>query len=261
MTVKSPARHFIIGGAQRSATTYLTDILDAHPEIEQAKPVRPEPKFFLKPEEYAGGYEGYLNRYFSHVEPSENKVLGEKSTSYIEYRSAAERIKRMIPDVRLIFLLRDPIDRAVSNINFSRMHGFEDAPLEIALLRELDAPETVISMERAEISVSPQAYLGRGDYVNHLKPWFDIFPAPQIMVLLKEQLTGHAEQVRAVYKFLDVDPTFEPGCLSRTVNASEKSVDDLPSKETIARLRDYFRPKNKGLEELCNVDVSAWEKL
>jgi len=151
VTVKSPARHFIIGGAQRSATTYLTHILDTHPEIEQAKPVRPEPKFFLKLDEYTEGYAGYLNRYFSHVAPSENKVLGEKSTSYIEYPAAAERIKKLIPDIRLIFLLRHPIDRAVSNINFSRMHGYEDAPLGTAILRELDSPNTVMSVDHAGI--------------------------------------------------------------------------------------------------------------
>lgn len=257
VTVKTPARHFIIGGAQRSATTYLTRILNEHPDIEQAKPIRPEPKFFLKPDEYAEGYKGYIARYFSHVVPSSHKVFGEKSTSYIECQAAAERIKALLPDVRLIFLLRHPIERAVSNIHFSRMHGYETAPLETALLREIDAPETVVSMDRAGISVSPQAYLARSYYADHLRPWFDIFSADQIIILVKEQLTGNAQQVKSVYEFLGVDPTFEPACLSETINASQKD-DDMLSATTLARVKAFFDAKNKALEALCGIDVSIW---
>ena len=251
-------RHFIIGGAQRSATTYLTRVLDAHPEIEQAKPVRPEPKFFLKPEEYEEGYAGYLSRYFSHVDDKTGKVLGEKSTSYIEHEVAARRIKQMLPDVRMIFLLRHPIERAISNINFSRMHDFENASTETAILREIDAPDTVVSQARAGISVSPQAYLARSGYVDHLKPYFEIFDRSQIKVLIKESLTGNPDAVKSIYQFLDVDGAFVPDILGATINASEKDEADVLSKRARSRLEEYFSAKNEALADLCDLDLSAW---
>ena len=251
-------RHFIIGGAQRSATTYLTRILDAHSDIEQAKPVRPEPKFFLKPNEYKDGYDGYLSRYFGHVDDKSEKVLGEKSTSYIEHEIAARRMKAMLPEVRLIFLLRDPIERAISNINFSRMHGFEDAPIEKAILREIDEPDTVVSQERAGISVSPQAYLSRSGYVDHLKPYFEIFDENQIKVLIKKELTGNSKSVKSIYQFLGVDDSFVPSILGETINASDKDETDVLSKTVRARLEEYFASKNRELADLCELDLSVW---
>ena len=56
--------HFFIIGAQRSGTTYLYHLLDEHPEICMARPLRPEPKFFLKNELYARGLEYYETCYF-----------------------------------------------------------------------------------------------------------------------------------------------------------------------------------------------------
>ncbi len=251
-------RHFIIGGAQRSATTYLTRILDAHPEIEQAKPVRPEPKFFLKPEEYDEGYTGYISRYFDHIDDKAGKLLGEKSTSYIEHEIAAQRIKNMLPDIRLIFLLRQPIERAISNISFSRMHGFEAASTEQAILREIDAPDQVVSQKRAGISVSPQAYLSRSGYADHLKPYFEIFDRGQIKVLIKERLTGNSETVKSIYQFLGVDDVFVPDILGETINASAKDETDVLSITTRGRLEEYFANKNEALADLCGLDLSVW---
>ena len=62
-------RHFFIAGAQRSGTTYLYRLLDEHPEIEMAKPERPEPKFFLLDELHARGLKFYENHFFPNDSP------------------------------------------------------------------------------------------------------------------------------------------------------------------------------------------------
>ncbi len=104
---------FIIGGAPRSGTTWLYELLDRHPDVHMAKPVKPEPKFFLRDDEYGKGLEYYANRWFADVE--DGKIAGEKSTDYLESPSAAARIARDLPHVKLIFVLREPVARAYSN--------------------------------------------------------------------------------------------------------------------------------------------------
>jgi Sulfotransferase family len=101
---------FIIGGAPRSGTTWLYDALDRHPAVYMAKPVKPEPKFFLVDDLYAKGLPHYSATWFADVPAG--RVAGEKSTDYLESTAAAERIARDLPQVRLVFILREPIDRA-----------------------------------------------------------------------------------------------------------------------------------------------------
>ena len=82
--------HFIIGGAQRSATTYLTQALAAHPDIHFAQPMRPEPKWFLQADSADRGYAAYVERFFGAAKPGQ--VRGEKSTSYLDHPASAARI-------------------------------------------------------------------------------------------------------------------------------------------------------------------------
>ena len=64
-------RFVIIAGAQRSGTTYLYRVLDAHPGTHMARPSRPEPKFFHLDSEYARGLDYYLERYFGEADPAQ----------------------------------------------------------------------------------------------------------------------------------------------------------------------------------------------
>src|SRR5438874_12720259 len=104
---------FLIGGAARSGTTWLYSALDRHPTGYMAKPIKHEPKLFLVDDLYRKGLAHYARTWFADVPQSH--VAGEKSTDYLESAAAAERIARDLPQVRLIFILRDPVDRAYSN--------------------------------------------------------------------------------------------------------------------------------------------------
>ena len=250
-------RHFIIGGAQRSATTYLYQVLDSHPQIQMAKPTRPEPKFFLKEADYSKGYTEYFSRYFQSKNCSPELVLGEKSTTYIEYKDAAIRIKKMLPSAEILFVLRDPIKRAISNVNFSRMHGFESHPIDEALLRELDQPDQVLG--KAGLSTSPQSYLWRSSYADMLGPWYDIFDPQKITLITSENVVGNLSTLQKVFSKLKVDNDFIPKGLTDVVNQSDKPSARGPSPETYRRLSDYFAPKNQLLERLYNLDISSWK--
>ena len=140
-------RHLLVIGAQRCGTTYLHDLLAAHPRIAMARPARPEPKVFLSDELAGRGVEWYRATYFGHV--TDEDLLGEKSTSYLEYPEAAERAAAVLGDPLVLVQLRDPVQRAVSHWAFSSDEGLETRPLETAW------PRT-----SRTAAVGPRAHLG-----------------------------------------------------------------------------------------------------
>jgi len=232
--------YVLVIGAQRCGTTYLYRVLDEHPEIAMAKPARPEPKFFLDAEKCRKGLAWYEATYFAGAES--RPVHGEKSTSYIESPEAAERAATMIPDAIALAMLRDPIDRAISNWRFSTESGLEKRPLEQALTENLERPQP---WDRSRFSVSPFAYLERGRYVDYLAPWQHFFPG-RVHVLFLEEFACDVDAVARLYERIGVDRTFRPPSLRTSVNASESSAPAIgPSLSQ--RLRGYFEESNNRL--------------
>lgn len=232
--------HFVIIGAQRSGTTYLYRLLDEHPEIEMAKPMYPEPKFFLDDALYARGPRYYEAEFFS--EP-ETRVRGEKSTSYIEYEVAARRMRETFPEAVAVVVLRDPVRRAVSNYRFTSQHGHEDMPLAEALRASASGERT---WDRARFSVSPFAYLERGRYVDYLETWARHLPPEQIHVVFFEEMVADGFGLEALFRRLGVDPLYRPAVLGSVVNASDDTQDAIDA-GTEALMRDYFREPNRRL--------------
>jgi len=228
-------RRLFIIGAQRSGTTYLYRALDEHPEIAMAKPMRPEPKFFL--DEH--GIDTYDRTYFSGA--SSEPVRGEKSTSYIESPAAAERIAHTFPDALVIAALRNPVDRAISNYWFTVNNGLETRPLNEALRQE---PE---DYDRERFSVSPFSYLQRGQYSDYLRVYERYFPRDQIIILLFEAFTTDFAAIQTLYHRLGVSTGFVPEALGQSVNASTHDSEQAVTPELRAYLRDYFAPFNTQL--------------
>jgi len=155
MTRQGPT--FIIAGAPRAGTTWLYELLDRHPDIYMAQPVRPEPKFFLVDEVYARGIQHYFDTWFQGADAY--AAAGEKSTNYLESATAAERIHRDLPAIKLIFILREPAHRAYSNWLWSRMNGMEPEEFETALAMEDERERTLppSSATRGLTRISPAA--------------------------------------------------------------------------------------------------------
>ena len=192
--------HFIIAGAQRSGTTWLYHQLESHPQVCMAQPLRPEPKFFLRSDAEDMGYAAYRAQHFAHWrgEP----WLGEKSTSYIERMDSIQRIRAVLPDVRLIFVLRDPVRRAYSNWRFSREQGLEKLSFEEALAAE---PARVESWNGSHSSVCPFAYTARGHYTRYLEVWARHFPRDRMIVTSSELLFRGGHALSEVFARLGLD--------------------------------------------------------
>jgi hypothetical protein len=240
--------HFLVVGGQRCATTYLHSLLEAHPEIAMARPARPEPKVFLADELLTRGADWYRETFFKHV--TDETVLGEKSTSYLEDPAAADRARAVLGEITILALLRDPIERAISNWRFSTDNGFENRSLEDALRANLAG---AAEWDAGRSSTSPFAYLERGRYAELLTPWFNAQPG-RVHVFFTEELVADPSVMAEVYRALGVDPLFEPADAGQPVNASLEPPTALPDDLRMA-LRSYYEPGDQALGELLGREL------
>ncbi len=228
---------FIIIGSQRCGTTSLYTYLAEHPQI--LSPIKKEMDFF------SWHFHRGIDWYWAHFPPMPQGgefITGEASPSYFDFREAPERLYSACPEAKLIVLLRNPVDRAISH--FYRLKGlnWEGRSLDRAISDEIERlnqnPEDIIGEE-------PGNYLARGRYIEFIKNWLAFFPQEQLLILKSEDLyAGAATTVNHVLAFLEL-PEYQ---LSEYQNANPGSYQRV--NESVRQLlSDYFKPYNQQLEE------------
>jgi hypothetical protein len=243
-----PLPTFIIIGAQKSATRWLRTNLGRHPEVFTAPQ---EVKFFNQPRRYAGlGVEWYRQQFEG---AGGAAIVGEATPGYLMWvhgpELVARRIDENVPDVRLIALLRDPIDRAqsalVHHIREERIHP--SAKLLDVVRRK--APE--------------DDWLGvvtGGWYAASLEPYLRLF-GDRLLVLLHDDLGSQAREVyRDALCHIGASDDFVPAAIDEVTNSNQRGAGS-PSgvtPEERAQLFGYFRDDVDRLELLIGRDLSAW---
>lgn len=245
---------FIIGGAPRSGTTWLYAALDQHPGVHMAKPVTPEPKFFLVDELYEQGFDSYCNRWFAQAPAG--TVAGEKSTNYLESPVAAQRIFTNLPQARLIFLLREPVDRAFNNWLWSRHNGVETESFETALTMEEERERTCSPPLRY---ARPHALFSRGLYADLLRPYFELFPREQILVLRFEDIATAPRQVLAsTHAFLGVEQRPADAERLGVINRANGELEQTIPEHLRQRLQAAYEEPNRQLAALLGGSFHLW---
>ena len=247
------SRHFFIAGAQRSGTTYLHTILSEHPEIELNQPWWPEPKFFLN-EDAPSRIDEYLKKYYFRNDAT---LHGEKSVCYMEHTEVIERIARSFPDARIIFILRDPVDRAISNYWYSVGNKLEDATIEQALTDEsfADRPYDAAKI----IGCPPYYYLRRGKYVGYLEKYLQHFDRSQIKILVSEDFFNNQKEISELFEFLEINSNFSPPSMAKKVN-SYLPIDESTSGTNVEKfLANYYAESVGELSKRFGVDTSRWK--
>jgi Sulfotransferase domain len=227
--------------------------LDRHPDIHMAKPLKPEPKFFLRDDEYAKGLEYYSKKWFEGVASA--KIAGEKSTDYLESANAAARIAESLPHVKLIFLLREPVSRAYSNYLWSKMNGLETEEFATALQREAEREREL--PERLKFT-RPFSYFSRGLYADLLEPYFSRFMEHQLLVARYEDIVEQPSAVAdAVQRFLGVVPRPADAEGLGVINPSARDVNGLP--DNVRReLSERYVESNQRLATMLGPAFPMW---
>lgn len=164
--------------------------------------MRPEPHYFFKSWEYKRGFENYLATWFAEVPPSAIAV-GERSSSYL-YGGAkvATRIQSALPQVRLIFVLRNPVHRAWANYRYTVLQGLEHLSFMEALEQESSRKASAKGIWH---EIQPHDYSGRSRYASQIRQYLEVFSSRNILLLKSESLSANAAmELDRVHEFLNV---------------------------------------------------------
>jgi hypothetical protein len=244
---------FLIIGSQKAGTTSLHGYLTEHPKI---APALAKEVHFLDYNFYRG--EAWYRAHFpTRMEKwrGDFLVTGEGSPYYMFYPQVALRAKQLMPHVKLIVLLRNPVERAYSHYHHQVRLGLESLFFEEAIEQEaerLDGEFEKILYDDEYYSFNYQnySYLARGMYADQLERWFKHFPRNQFLILQSEtfyQDTAH--EFERVLNFLQV-PRWQP----QTFRSSNQGKYEPMSPATREYLVDFFAPHNARLYELLNQD-------
>ncbi|MCK4816957.1 sulfotransferase domain-containing protein, partial [bacterium] len=248
---------FLIIGAQKSGTTSLYYYLSQHPCVLSAG--QKEVHFF--DDNFAKGLNWYrsqfptiLKKYCYQQIKKKNIITGEASPYYIFHPLAPKRISRILPEVRLIALLRNPIDRAYSQYHHNVRQGREPLSFEDAIAIEherLQGKKEKMLEDQHYYSFSHKhcSYLSRGIYVEQLETWLSLFPKSQILIISSEDFYTNTPTIfKQILEFLNL-PQWEP-MLYRRYNPNKYSKMNAATRRYLV---GYFRPKNEKLYQLLGV--------
>ncbi len=276
---------FVIIGAQRCGTTSLYNYLVEHPHVSPA--FMKETHFFdfhfhrgvnwyrsFFPTAHGFSAAGFRSVTYERsveltgIHPS-NRALkgrsrqgiltGESTPYYLFYPHAPQRVKEVVPGVKLIVLLRNPVDRAYSHYHHEVRTGAETASFEDALEREGE----ILPGEVAKIwedghyrsfSHIHHSYLSRGIYVDQLRRWIEIFGRERMIIIRSEDFfTDPALTVDRVFRFLGL-----PGWTASQYMKYNLAHYDPMDATTRNRLLAHFEPHNRRLYEHLHLDL-GWE--
>jgi hypothetical protein len=249
---------FLIIGAYKCGTTSLVDYLGQHPGI--FLPDLQEPNYFAfppevvqaatgsKPEiEWEGAYRRPRARNLAQyeslfVDAPEAATVGECSPEYLRNPVAAGRIRAELPQVKLLAILRNPVERTLSDYSARVRDSLERESLEVVVDRSTataaSAPDNSVTSESLNSS-GHYDYLETGFYGRQLRRYVEAFPATQLKVLLTEDLRGGDGALREVAAWLGVDPEWKPDV------SGTRNVSGAPRNKAVAtayKLRRQLRP-------------------
>jgi hypothetical protein len=252
---------YLIIGAQKCGTTTLYDTLVNHPAVYPSyqKEVHYFDRYFKK------GLLWYRanmpRRAERHRAKAEGRqfMAGEAAPSYLFHPLVPARVKNVRPQIKLIALLRNPVDRAYSHFQKALDRSDEKLSFEEALDKEEERLASQLDKVMAgdhSFEWWHHSYKARGRYAEQLERWFKLFPREQMLIIRSEDYSA------------DVPGTVNSAC--RHLGIAENQITEFPTSnvsgykkpmdpQTRSRLVEYFRPHNELLYNLLGRDM-GWDK-
>ena len=247
--------HFLIIGTSKAGKYSVLSYLNQHPEISAGFKNHAGVHYF------DGSFENKsIAWYRSHfpMKNSKTKIVGEAPGTYLYHPSAPERIKEILPNVKLINFFRNPVHRAYSAYNHSVRFGWEHSSFEKAVESEIerinllkDNPDFRIDNENT-VNYLQFSYLRHGLYADNLEKWLKVFEEKQFRYHSTEELDRDYDEImNSLFTFFGIK-NIELTKVKRKNVGAEKVLHE-PMKEKIREfLIDYYRPHNEKLFRIIN---------
>lgn len=175
---------FMVIGAQKCGTTSLATQLAAHPDICFCQ--EKEPGYFHRVQDWRSGIAGYHALY----DPQPGQLCGEASTMYTfrpEFEDTHRRLYEYNPDLKLIYIMRDPVERIVSHYSHNLVRNLVQEPPEVAVAND-------------------PTYLDRSRYAMQITPYLDLFGPEQVLLLIfEEYVADQTPALQTIARFLGID--------------------------------------------------------
>lgn len=239
---------FVVAGTQKGGTTALDAYLRTHPQIGMAD--KKEVHFFNTEKNFQAPTQDYweYHRHFAHLRGK--KIWGEATPMYMYWRSAPERIKTYNPRMKIIILLRNPVERAFSHWNMERQFKVEPLSFWDGLHAEPERAKSKLPFQDRNYS-----YTARGFYTEQLERVWKSFPREQTLILKSEQLRDEPQAaLDTVCDFLGVHHFSNVEKKSVHKRAYESGMGDREKKH----LQNLFAPDIKKLEQMLGWDCRDW---
>jgi hypothetical protein len=250
---------FLVIGVGRSGTTSLYYYLDQHPSI--VKSSYDEIGFFddnfhLGLSWYRSMFTTIFTKFLIKLK-TKYFMTYEVTPWYVRRPWTARRIKKIFPNIKLIIVLRNPIDRTYSHYHLSTQND-EKRDFKVVIKEDMKNISQWNITEKNDSYFSNQVQnskLARGFYYEQIIPWFELFSKEQIMIISSEDLASKTQStLREIFSFLEL-PIYDIKNTEK-VNVSKYSKMD---QETRNLLIDFFRPYNEKLFEYLNREFD-WNK-
>jgi hypothetical protein len=270
---------FIVIGSTKSGSTSLYQYLHSHPQIFMSE--TKELRFFSSPERWRLGVSWYEKQFKDAGDAVARGEVSPQYTRYPEVPDVPRRMASVVPAARLVYLIRDPIERLQSQYRYRVLRGQEHRPIDVAVVED-------------------PKYVDGSRYAMQLDQYVSHFDPSSIHVLTAEALRAdRSDTMRKVYAFVGADPELAPDGMDREYNRVEnkrsytkrskpvrvltkqavavglpistafrlstKDVDRpdgieeaVVSDEVRARLRDELRDDAVRLREWLGADFDAW---
>ncbi len=235
--------NFMIIGTVKGGTSSLYSYLTKHPSILPA--VNKELHFFNA--NFYKGIDWYLSQ-FPRIPEQHNFFTGEATPNYIYSEEAVSKLFNYFPKIKLIAILRNPIERAVSHYYMIQQQGKEKRSLEKVIAVEMKQLQQMKSSSQfsADIlrEIKPK-YLTFGLYLYFLQEWMNVFPQEQFLILKSEDMYENpAAATKKVFDFLDI-PNYQLLEYKHYFPGSYPPINvDLR-----CQVSEFFQPHNQKLEE------------
>ncbi|NEQ38135.1 MAG: sulfotransferase [Okeania sp. SIO3I5] len=242
---------FLIIGVQKAGTTSIYGYLTEHPQVYMSP--RKETNFFCvdrekKPEEnrerkpWMGNktridtWEKYCELF---IDVKDEIAVGEASPNYlVRYQISSEMIKNYLPDVKMIAILRNPVDRAYSDYLMHLRDG-----INAGKLRSLS--------EQVKFHSETSSTIKKGLYYTPIKHYFDTFGQEKLKIFLYDDLTKDSvKMMQEIYRFIGVDDTFNPDTSKRKQSAA------VPKNQTLNNLLQTRNPIRTAISSTLKLAMS-----